>query len=93
MRQLAAAKPAEITYTVLINKKKEVHLDQVKFYQKALQQQRGADIQFKDQMSDLSVGEKVLLAQNRWADSVRLHFPASVVLFESAQGKLLELNK
>jgi hypothetical protein len=93
MRQLAQAKPAETTYTVLVETKKEVHLDQVKFYQRSFEQERGAKIGFKDRVWGLRASEKVLFAQERWADSVRVHFPAALVLFESAQGKLLELKR
>jgi len=92
MRRLAEHDPAFLSYTVFVDKRKVEHLDQIKFYQKAFAQSRNAHIQLKDKVSELAPGELVLPSQPRFADSVRLYFPASKVVFDTPEGQLLELH-
>ncbi len=92
MRQLAETRPELLSYTVFIDKRKVEHLDQVKFYQKALAHDRQANILFKDKTNELTHGELVLVAQPRFMDSISVYFPVQDTILETPQGRVVRLR-
>ena len=92
MRQLSVEQPLIRDYTVFIDKRKVEHLDQVKFYQKAFAHDWQANILLKDKVAELHPGERVLVAQPRFADSIRLYFPAADTIFAIPEGALIRIN-
>lgn len=93
IRQLQEAHPDWLDYVILKQVKHPEHLDQVKFYQKTFEYRFHAPITVESDPQQIRPGRRVLVSQPALSDSIRSRFPAAVVQFETAFGKLWEIRE
>ncbi len=92
IKQLQAAHPDWLNFTMLKSVKHPEHLDQLRFYQKTFQARFGVPLAVATDFKSLQSGGQVLVAQPAQIDSVFRHFPGAEVLFQTDYGRLIQLK-
>ncbi|MEM6380085.1 MAG: hypothetical protein AAF705_17965, partial [Bacteroidota bacterium] len=91
MKKLAKNQPDLNQYTIVFEPQFPEHLDQAKFYQKALNFEHGYHIDLQESLDKITVKDTILTCQTEKIDSIGLLFDYQI-LAEDGRCKLLYLK-